>query len=271
MSTVIAVGNAATMTSLELVDFINSHRQRQAEVAAQPFPSKGYAKLEHADFMKKAVEVLGANAGNFSGIYRDSRNREQQCYRFPKRESCLMAMSYSYDLQAAVFDHMTALEAKLGDPRYAVPRTRAEALRLAADLEEQNATLQLENHRQAERIDSLEALFTPGITPVDFCKKLNGVNTAKVMAYLLDRNWLYNEAPPERSARWRVASYARDRYLTEKIGREVKTSKSSFIPHTAQLLQAGAIRLYELYLKGDLPMKVDWNGSFTHAKFPGAE
>lgn len=262
---------AATMTSLELVDFINSHRQQQAEAAEQDFPSKGYAKLEHKHFLDKVPEVLGERSADFSADLPDTYGRPRRGYRFPKRESCLMAMSYSYDLQAAVFDHMTALEVKLGDPRYAVPRTRAEALRLAADLEEQNAALQLENHRQAERIDSLEALFTPGITPVDFCKKLNGVNTAKVMAYLLDRNWLYNEAPPERSARWRVASYARDRYLTEKIGKEVKTSKSSFIPHTAQLLQAGAIRLYELYLKGDLPMKVDWNGSFTHAKFPGAE
>ncbi|MDU9416184.1 hypothetical protein [Pseudomonas sp. zfem005] len=89
--------SAATMTSLELVDFINSHRQHQAESAGQQFPSKGFAKLEHADFMKKVVEVLGVNAGNFSGIYRDSRNREQQCYRFPKRESCLTAMSYLSD------------------------------------------------------------------------------------------------------------------------------------------------------------------------------
>lgn len=85
---------AATMTSLELVEFINCHRQRQAEAAGQDFPSKGFAKLEHADFMKKVVEVLGVNAGNFSGIYRDSRNREQQCYRLPKRESCLMELDY---------------------------------------------------------------------------------------------------------------------------------------------------------------------------------
>jgi len=46
--------------------------------------------------MTKVPEVLGLNAGNFSGIYRDSRNREQDCYTFPKREACLMAMSYDH-------------------------------------------------------------------------------------------------------------------------------------------------------------------------------
>jgi hypothetical protein len=94
MKSIVTGGDAATMTSIELVDFINSHRQQQAEASGQNFPSKGYAKLEHADFMKKVNEVLGPNAGNFSGIYRDSRNREQLCYRFPKRESCLMSMDY---------------------------------------------------------------------------------------------------------------------------------------------------------------------------------
>ena len=102
-----------TMTSVEIVHFINDLRKEEALAAGMPFPSPGQAKLEHADFMKKVPEVLGANAGNFSGIYRDTRNREQGCYDFPKREASLMAMSYSYAIQAKVWDHMTALENKL--------------------------------------------------------------------------------------------------------------------------------------------------------------
>ena len=108
-----AASEAVTMTSLELVDFINAHRKEMAEAAGAPFPSKGYAKLGHNDFMKKVPDVLGKDAGNFSHIYRDSMSREQDCYCFPKREACLMAMSYSYDIQAKVFDRMTALEDQL--------------------------------------------------------------------------------------------------------------------------------------------------------------
>lgn len=109
------ISGALTMSSLELVEFINSERLREAEAAGAEFPSKGFAKLEHADFMKKVLEVLGVNAGKFSGIYFDTRNREQDCYNFPKREACLMAMSYSYDIQAKVFDRWQELEITLNE------------------------------------------------------------------------------------------------------------------------------------------------------------
>lgn len=106
-------GSAATMTSLELVDFINAHRKQQAEQVGQTFPSEDYPQLRHDHLMEKVPKVLGKDAPKFRDIYKDSMNRAQACYRFPKRESCLIAMSYSYELQAAVFDHMTALEEKL--------------------------------------------------------------------------------------------------------------------------------------------------------------
>lgn len=93
-----------TMTSLELVDYINSLRD------------EGASLLTHADFMKKVPKVLSEkDAGFFSDIYFDTYGREQRCYKFPKREACLMAMSYSYELQAKVYDYMTALENKLAD------------------------------------------------------------------------------------------------------------------------------------------------------------
>ncbi|CAI8406615.1 MAG: Uncharacterised protein [Cryomorphaceae bacterium] len=91
--------NQVTMTSLELVEFINSQREDSA------------SELRHADFLEKVVKVLGLEmSDNFRSSYIDSMNRQKPCYRFPKREACLMAMSYSYDLQAKVFDRMTALE-----------------------------------------------------------------------------------------------------------------------------------------------------------------
>lgn len=106
-----------TMTSVEIVAFINNLRKEEALAVGQPFPSPGHAKLEHADFMKKVPEVLGERAGNFSGTYQipgpNGSSRAAPCYVFPKREASLMAMSYSYAIQAKVWDHMTALENKL--------------------------------------------------------------------------------------------------------------------------------------------------------------
>ena len=88
-----------TMTSLELVDFINSQR------------GKGEAELRHDNFMAKVPKVLGADhAPKFLGTQVYGNNNTRHVYSFPKREACLMAMSYSYELQAKVFDRMTELE-----------------------------------------------------------------------------------------------------------------------------------------------------------------
>jgi len=111
------VNTTVTMTSHELVEFINNHRKEQAEGSGYAFPSKGFAKLQHKDFLPKVPEVLGVQtSAKFSADLPDSYGRLQPAYRFPKREATLMAMSYSYTLQAAVYDHMTALEAKVAAP-----------------------------------------------------------------------------------------------------------------------------------------------------------
>lgn len=101
MNDLTLIGNTPTMTSMEMVEFINSQRK------------EGEAELRHRDFTAKVPKVLGEEMSEkFRTSLKDSYGRDQPGYRFPKREACLMAMSYSYDLQAKVYDRMTALEAK---------------------------------------------------------------------------------------------------------------------------------------------------------------
>lgn len=253
-SLIIDPNHPATMSSREIADLVESRH----------------------DNVKRTMERLGERGIiRFTPLEETSHEgagaRSVEVYRVNKRDSFVVVAQLCPEFTARLVDRWQELEALAG--RVAIPNFQnpAEAARAWAEQFERQQVLLLENKQQAERIGALEELFTPGMTPVDFCKKLNGVNASRVNAYLCARGWLYNECQPERSPRWRVASYARDRYLTEKIGREVKTSTVSFIPHTAQLLQKGAIRLYELYRKGELPMKATWDGSYTHAKFPGGE
>lgn len=98
--------------SLELVDFINADRQARAQAVGVAFPSPGFAKLEHRDFMPKVPHVLGQGVcEKFRTPYIHPQNGQTYTmYALPKREACLMAMSYSYELQANVFDRMTQLE-----------------------------------------------------------------------------------------------------------------------------------------------------------------
>ena len=110
---IVNLNGTPTVTSLELVGFINSQR------------SEGEAELRHRDFCAKVPKVLGEEmCEKFRASFKDAYGRDQPGYRFPKREACLMAMSYSYELQAKVFDRMTALEsgqqlATIKDPQLA--------------------------------------------------------------------------------------------------------------------------------------------------------
>lgn len=135
-----------------------------------------------------------------------------------------------------------------------------------ADAMEAKQQAEVLTYRQAQYIDHLENLFSDGLSPVQFCKRLNGVNVSKVSAFLQASNWLYDDNPNGNHAQWRVRSQARDKYLTEKSSQINPTSAASFITHQPVLLREGAVWLYRRYLKGQLPMKRSWNGEFTHDK-----
>lgn len=99
---------APQMSSLEIVDFINDYRAKNDENPIQ---------LRHSDFMAKAPKVIGELCENYRSVYKDVTGRSLPCYVFYKREACLMAMSYSYELQALVFDRMTELENQITKPQ----------------------------------------------------------------------------------------------------------------------------------------------------------
>ena len=135
-----------------------------------------------------------------------------------------------------------------------------------ADAMEAKQQAEVLTHRQAQYIDHLENLFNDGLSPVQFCKRLNGVNVSKVSAFLQASNWLYDDNPNGNHAHWRVRSQARDKYLTEKSSQINPSSAASFTSYQPVLLREGAVWLYRRYLKGQLPMKRSWNGEYTHDK-----
>ncbi|MDW0575835.1 Rha family transcriptional regulator [Mannheimia haemolytica] len=144
-----------------------------------------------------------------------------------------------------------------------IPQTYAEALRLAADQAEQNQLLQLENKQKTEENNALKSYFEPGLTPAQFVKGLNGVNSNKINDYLRTRGWLYKEKHC-----WRVCSQVRDKYLTESFKRiEVDpVERIEMTTYKPILLEKGAVKIFEAYLQGKLPMKADWNGKYYHSK-----
>ena len=118
--------------------------------------------------------------------------------------------------------------------------------------------------RQARYINKLESHLADGITPVQFCKQLNGVNTRQINAFLEERNWLYDDRPEAMYPRWRVKAYARDQYLTERSGQVEQENGEMREIFKPLLKKKGAAWLYRHYLNGELPMKKTWDGQFTH-------
>lgn len=182
-----------TMTSRELVDFINNHRKKEAEGSGYAFPSKGFAKLGHDDFMRKCPEVLGGGVRNFSDTYVHEQNGQTYpCYRFPKREATLMAMSYSYTLQAAVYDHMTALEAKVAAPALPDFTNPAAAARAWAEQFEAKAQAQQQLAIAAPKVAFVDRYVeSSGLKGFREVAKLLKANEARLREFLTDSKVMY--------------------------------------------------------------------------------
>lgn len=173
------------------------------------------------------------------------------------------AWEYYNDLTEFYFTRRDALPATVDQSSVG----RKQLALMVLEAEEKIEALGLHNQELAIAVDSLEKHFAKGMTIPSFCKCLNGVNTSKVMWWAFERDWIFNEQrDPEKDPRWRVASYARDKYLTEEETEIKPHGKEPFRKKTPVLLEKGCHRIYALYLKGELPMKQTWNGDFSHDK-----
>ena len=182
-------------------------------------------------------------------------------YLLSQRDTLVLVSGYSAQLRARIIDRWQELETRVAQP---ADLSKLEILQMALESEKARVLLTVQVEAQAKKIDHLENLFKEGMSHVQFCKGLNGVNVMQVGHFLERRNWLYNES--KSGTRYRVATYARDKYMTEHQQTITPHGKEAFVSYTPILLRKGAVRLYELYLAGELPMKKNWDGLYTHDK-----
>lgn len=177
----------------------------------------------------------------------------------------VLVTGYDLKRRAAVIKRWYDLESGKATPIVAL--NDPEFLRSALlNYTEKVLALESSNKELTNKVECMSNLFKEGMTPTQFCKMLNGVNTQQVQMWLAERNWLYNESKSGKNIRWRVASYARDKYMTENQSEINPHGHEPFIKYQPVLLKKGAKRLYDLYLSSELPMKKNWDGLFTHDK-----
>jgi phage antirepressor YoqD-like protein len=175
-----------TMTSLQLVDYINYLRKKDSPL--------DYTELRHIDFMKKVLQVIKVGVGNFSQTYIHPQNgQEYPLYVFPKREAMLMAMSYSYDIQAVVYDAWEAAENALLDnstitlPNFLNPAEAAKAWAVQYERNvESTKQLVIAQEKVAEALPKIEAFDTY----MEKGSNIDGDNASRVLK--VGRNKLYD-------------------------------------------------------------------------------
>ena len=212
---------------------------------------KHYFKLSSGD-----VEIL---RNSFSGLQISSKARTLTLWteRGAANHAKILETDQSWEFYDDMAEFYFTRRASIATPATPLTLSRKELALMVIEAEE----------RAEATVESLEKHFTKGMTIPAFSKALNGVNINKMMWWASERGWVFNEQrDPEKDPRWRVASYARDKYLTEDQTQITPHGKDAFTKFTPVLLEKGCHRLYQLYMKGELPMKKTWNGEYSHDK-----
>ncbi|ANY85961.1 Rha family transcriptional regulator [Pseudomonas putida] len=222
--------------------------------------------------IREMLEALEKDGSDLSHVREDLDARGYtENFHLNRELTETLITGYSIPLRHKVIRRLHELEQQVVQRNaFEVPRTRADALRLAADLEEQNGVLLLENKQQARKIESLEHFFMPGETPAQFAKRLNGVNSLLITGHLLDLGWIWNsERRAKKKPKYRTTYLAREKDLLTERPRKIdgEDLESPIIRYELQLLEEGSKVLHDLYMAEKLPMKKTWDGRFFYDKF----
>lgn len=247
----LTIAQTLTMSSIEIAELVSS-RHDKVKQSIERLAERGIIQLPPLGIVEN-INKLGLN-------------QKTKVYEFSgesgKRDSIIVVAQLCPEFTARLVDRWQELEEQVARP--ALPENYIEALEELLVTKKSEAALMLVNKEQEAEIHDLKNLFKEGMTATQFCKMLNGVNTQQVNNWLADRNWLWNES--KSGTRWRATSYARDKYLTEHQHQISVHGGDDFIRYQPVLLRKGAERIYDLYRRGKAPMKVTWDGNFTHQK-----
>lgn len=176
----IQCGSELTMTSREIADLTGkAHRDVTRDI-------------------EKILLQADIDPRGFAHTYKDSQNRSQKEYRLPKRECDLVVSGYSVKYRLAIIDRWQELEAKQQAPKFNIPQTLPEALRLAADLADQLAIA-------APKVAVYDLLAdTRGDVNTSIVAKEIGTTANKLNKFLRDKGvkWLNADLPKAGYESW---------------------------------------------------------------------
>jgi len=216
------------------------------------------------DKVKQSIERL-AERGVIQlppmGNVKNHRGQTVSEYQIGKRDSYVVVAQLSPEFTARLVDRWQELEEHAALPSWVRNLSRAARIALE-DLSAQVEHYKDETNRLNAVCNDLAENLKAGLTPVEFCRMLNGVNLNRVQAVLVERKRLLKTQHGYRSA----AAY-RDKLFTERryLNKEDRPCEKVI------LTQKGAKWLYSQYEQGQLEMRKDWDGNYTHMLFDNEE
>lgn len=238
-----------TMSSREIAELVNSR---------------------HVDVCRTIDRLIEKAAiGEYAPTAYTHHQNGQQYYEYKvgKRDSYVIVAQLSPEFTARLVDRWQELEAqKSALPDFSNP---AIAARAWADEVEQKQTALLEaNHYKSETTrlntvcNDLAANLKEGLTPVEFCRMLNGVHLNRVQPDLVERKRLLKTDNGYRTP----AAYRGELFIERR-----HFNKEGRLCEKVVLTQKGAKWLYAEYEKGNLTMRKDWDGTHSNLLFENGE
>lgn len=179
--------------------------------AVKTMSSREIAELtgKRHDHVMRDIRTMLVELHGEEGIHSfgDTHTNEQNgqtypIYRLPKRETMILVSGYSVQMRAKIIDRWQELEQQAAAPAqvFSIPSTLPEALRLAAELEEQRAEAVAALAIAAPKAEALDRIATANgsLCLTDAAKELQ-VRPRDLIAWMSANKWIYKRAG---SASW---------------------------------------------------------------------
>lgn len=164
--------------------------------------SKEIAELtgkRHADVMRDIRLMLAElhseeGLSNFASSYINEQSKLLPCFNLPKRESIILVSGYNLRMRAAIIDRWQQLEAQAANPapRFVIPQTLPDALRLAAELAEQKAQVEERLAIAAPKAEALDRIAeSDGEMTLTVAAKVLQMKPRQLTEWMRNNRWLY--------------------------------------------------------------------------------
>ncbi|HFK2693689.1 TPA: phage antirepressor KilAC domain-containing protein [Kluyvera ascorbata] len=152
----------------------------------------GLCEKRHDNVMsdiRNMLSLLNIQSPEFLGDYRDDKGRSYPCFHLPKDLCLTLVSGYNVVLRKRIIDRWLELE-QLNQPK--VPQSFSEALRLAAELEEQKQQLKDELAVAAPKAEFVDRYVTAtGSMTFRQVAKLLNAKEPEFRLFLLDHHIMY--------------------------------------------------------------------------------